>query len=163
MYPASSDGFQRARVRFDNAPTPLSKANGGRLSQSVQDVRSRRVGAYPGPSEQIEYCVPRWLRYADSRDGLGGMPDRSPAHICGGPPKYLRQKSLNAIPGFRAAVHDERHEKIDSRSSQNGLIWINLQSHSKIQKRPTGWKGARTTKKRPRPKSGPPVIAGNWL
>ena len=26
------------------------------------------------------------------------MPDRSPAHICGGPPKYLREKSLNAIP-----------------------------------------------------------------
>ena len=41
----------------------------------------------------IRLSLPRRLRYADSRDGLGGMPDRSPAHICGGPPKYLRQKS----------------------------------------------------------------------
>jgi hypothetical protein len=41
----------------------------------------------------IRLSLPRWLRYADSRDGLGAMPDRSPAHICGGPPKYLRQKS----------------------------------------------------------------------
>ena len=33
------------------------------------------------------------------------------------------RKALNAIPGFRAAVHEERHLKIHSRStSQNGLI-----------------------------------------
>jgi hypothetical protein len=33
------------------------------------------------------------------------------------------RKALNAIPGFRAAVHEERHLKIYSRSaSQNGLI-----------------------------------------
>ena len=105
--------------------------------------------------------VPRWLRYADSRDGLGGMPDRSPAHICGGPPKYLRQKSLNAVPGFRAAVHEEQHEK---RFPLHVTKWIDLdQSPKPLQnsKAANGMERARTTKKRPRPKSGPPVIAGN--
>ena len=34
------------------------------------------------------------------------------------------RKALNAIPDFRAAVHEERHLKIYSRStSQNGLIY----------------------------------------
>ena len=63
-----------------------------------------------------------------SRDGLGGMPDRSPAHICGGPPKYLRQKSLNAVPGFRAAVHEEQHEK---RFPLHVTKWVDLDQSPK--------------------------------
>ena len=83
--------------------------------------------------------VPRWLRYADSRDGLGGMPDGSPAHICGGPPKYLRQKSLNAVPGFRAAVLPPHVTK-----------WIDLDQSPKPlrnSKAANGMERARTTNK----------------
>jgi hypothetical protein len=72
------------------------------------------------------------------------------------------RKALNAIPGVRAAVHEERHVK--NTFPLHVTKWIDLDQSPKplkIQKQPTGWKGARTTKKRPRPKSGPPVIAGN--
>jgi hypothetical protein len=41
--------------------------------------------------------------------GILEMAARSPAHKCGGPPKYLRQKSPERDTDFRAAVHEERH------------------------------------------------------
>jgi hypothetical protein len=79
----------------------LKFCKSSRLSKpTTEQFKASRFGKGPAPKGRgrqlgrpIRLSLPRLLRYADSRDGLGGMPDRSPAHICGGPPKYLRQKS----------------------------------------------------------------------
>jgi hypothetical protein len=96
----------RPRVRpshFKTSPpkSAISRSARGCIYQNrpEQFNPASRFGKGPAPKRRghlrrpIRLSLPRWLRYADSRDGLGGMPDRSPAHICGGPPKYLRQKS----------------------------------------------------------------------
>jgi hypothetical protein len=74
------------------------------------------------------------------------------------------RKALNAIPGFRAAVHEERHVK--NTFPLHVTKWIDLdQSPKPLQnsKAANRMERGQNTKKRPRPKSGPPVIAGNWL
>jgi hypothetical protein len=73
------------------------------------------------------------------------------------------RKALNAIPGFRAAVHEERHVK--NTFPLHVTKWIDLdQSPKPLQNSAAnGMKRGQNHKKETRPKSGPPVIAGNWL
>jgi hypothetical protein len=75
------------------------------------------------------------------------------------------RKALNAIPGVRTAVHEERHVK--NTFPLYVTKWIDLdQSPKPLQnsKAANGMeRGPEPQKKRLRPKSGPPVIAGNWL
>ena len=94
------------------------------------------------------------------------MPDRSPADICGWSSEYIfGRKALKAIPGFRAAVHEERHVK--NTFPLHVTKWIDLdQSPKPLQNSKSGQrdgKGPEPQKRDPDRNRGLPLLLATWL